>query len=247
MSRPRNNGLRLKRLAVFPISGNKEPATRGAPPAFDGTIASACELVGISLEKMIEMLRWARESDPRVAQFLDAWDTLDPSEQVRGTVEAVRQRVGLKLLELLGIVVEVALRLAMYEVQIMVAASHPLVVEKTIDIALDRREETRDRLAAQTIIHKAVGLLPTPKGSQTIISIMENAQATAQARVVSAPSPEETIRRATNRFNEALGLPRTPPPALSERAIGRALSILIPENGDAMRAEIPEEEESDGE
>src|SRR5712671_1283448 len=108
MSRLRKNGLRLKRLAVFPISGNKEPATRGVPPAFDGTTASACESVGISLERMIEMMRWARESDPRVAQFLDTWDALGPSErEIQGTVEAVRHRVGLKLPELLGIIAEV--------------------------------------------------------------------------------------------------------------------------------------------
>ena len=55
------------------------PATTG--PAFDGTIASACESTGITLEQMFEMMRWAKESDPRIAELLDTWDALDPSEQ----------------------------------------------------------------------------------------------------------------------------------------------------------------------
>jgi hypothetical protein len=172
MSRGQNGGSQLKGLVAVPISGNKEPATRRVPPAFDGTIASACESVGISLERMIEMMRWARESDPRVAQFLDTWDALDPCErQVRGTVETVRQRVGLKLLDLIGIVVDVMCRLAMYQAQIIAAASHPLVVEKTVERALTDKG-IGDRMA----LHKATGFLPTPKGSQTIFSIfMQNA------------------------------------------------------------------------
>jgi len=207
MSRPQRVRSRFKGLTVVPGSGNNEPATRGAVPAFDGTIVSACESVGMSLEKMIELMRWAKESDPRVAQFLDAWDALNPSEQVRGTVEAVRQRVGLKLLELLGIIAEVACRIAMYQTQIIAALTHPLVVQKTIDLALDDSARAKDSLAAQIVLHKATGFLPMPKGSQTIISVMQNTQAPAAAQSVAAPPPEKTIRSLSDRFNEVRGLP----------------------------------------
>ena len=78
MSRSRDGSLYLKGLAVVPETVNTEPSAPGIQPAFDGTMASACESVGISLERMMEMMRWARESDPRVAQLLDAWDALDP-------------------------------------------------------------------------------------------------------------------------------------------------------------------------
>src|ERR1700685_2694479 len=108
MSRAQSVSSQLKDLAVVPISGNKKDAIRGGPPAFDGTMVSVCESVCISLEKMIEMMRWARENDLRVAQFLDGWDDLDPSKrQGSRTVEMLRQRAGLNLVELLGIIAEV--------------------------------------------------------------------------------------------------------------------------------------------
>jgi len=225
MSRPRNGGSRFKNLAVIPISGNRESATRGTPPAFDGTIASACESMGISLEQMIEMMRWAKESDPRIRELLDTWDALDPSEQQdSGTVDAVRQRLGLTPIELLRIVADVACRIAMYSSQIIAALSHPLVVEKTVELALNAEDDS-NKLAAQTILHKAAGFLPTPKGSQTTIAITQNAQANAISRsIVAAPSPEHTIRRLTDRFNEVRGLPRSPAARNTE-----VLQIEVPE------------------
>lgn len=239
MSTGQNGGSQLKDFAVVPASGNGKPAAHGIQPRFDGTIASACESVGISLKKMIEMLRWATESDPRVAQFLDGWDALDPSERrATGTVESLRRRAGLQHLELIKIAADVMCRLATYETRIIVAVSHPLVVQKTIDLALDDSARPKDSLAAQIVLHKATGFLPMPKGSQTIISVMLNAQSNAsvQAPAVSAPSPERTIRTLSERLNEARGLPKAPAPALPERAIGRAFPISI-----------PEDEEGDGE
>src|ERR1700747_2636505 len=103
-----------------PASSARLAAPRRSPTmagsAFDGTIASACESIGINLQQMIEMVRWAKESDPRVRELLDTWDALDASvRQDSGTAEAVRQRGGLKLPELLGIVAEVTYPLAIYK------------------------------------------------------------------------------------------------------------------------------------
>jgi len=179
---------------------------------FDGTIASACESVGISLEEMIGLMRWAKESDPGVAQFLDAWDAMDPSErQASGTADTVRQRIGLKLPELLKVVAEVACGIAMYQAQIIAAVSHPQVVAKTVERAL-----TDKGIADRVALHKATGFLPMTKGSQTVIAIAENAQANTIVRsFAAAPRPEETIRRATNAFNESRGLPPVPEVSIS--------------------------------
>jgi hypothetical protein len=142
-------------------------------------------------------------SDPRVARFLDACDALDASEQqAKGTADAVCGRIGLAPAELLRIVADVTCRIAMYRAQIIAAVSHPLVVEKTVERAL-----TDDGIADRMALHKAMGFLPTPKGSQTIISIMQNAQAPAAAQSISAPRPEQTIRRLSDRFNEARAVP----------------------------------------
>ena len=119
----------------------------------------------------------------------------------------VLQLLVLKLLYLLGMVAEVACRLAMYSVQIIAALSSPLVVQKTIDLALADSAKAKDRLAAQIVLHKATGFLPTPKGSQTIFSItMQNAPAPAAAQPVAAQRPEKTTRSLTDRLNEARGL-----------------------------------------
>jgi hypothetical protein len=175
---------------------------RGTQPAFDGTIASACESVGISLEQIIEMMRWAKESDSRVAQFLDAWDALDPSErQASGTTEAVRQRAGLKLPELLGIVAEVTYRIAMYRARILTAIELPSVVERSVETAL-----TAEGIADRKMLFQHSGFLPTPKGSQTTINVAQNAQANARP-VVAAPSPERTIRLLADELHERLGKP----------------------------------------
>ena len=242
MNRPRNGSSRFKSLAVVPGSGNGKLAARDVQLAFESTLAGICETV-ISLEDFICMARWAKESDPKVARFLETWDALSASDRQPRAADAVCERIGLARLDLLKAVADATCRAAMYQAQIIAALSHPRVVEKTIERAL-----TDEGIADRMAFHKAMGFLPMPKGSQTIISIIQHAQTnvSAQAPVVSAPSPEETIRRATNRFNEPLGLPRTPPPALSERAIGRALSMLIPENGNTMPVEVPEEDEGDG-
>ena len=178
-----------------------------------------------------------------VAQFLEAWDALSASEQQPRATDAVCERMGLAPLDLLKAVADAAYRAAMYTAQIIAALSHPLVVEKTVEHAL-----TDEGIADRMALHKAMGFLPTPKGSQTIISIMQNAQADAavQAPAVLAPSPERTIRRIADRFNEAQGLPRTTAPALPENAGDQTLPDTISEDGDAMPAEVPEEEEGDG-
>lgn len=226
MSRLQNHGP-LKCLSVVPGSENEKSTARGDRPAFDGTIASICESIGIGLEKMIEMMRWAKESDPRIAEFLDGWDALDPSEQQdSGTADAVRQRAGLKLPELLGIVAEVTYRIAMYQARIIAALALPSVVERSIERAL-----TDKGIADCKMLFQHSGFLPMPKSSQTTIAITQNAQANATSRsIVVAPSPEHTIRCLTDRFNAVRGLPRS-------RA-GRTT--------EALHVQVPEEVEADG-
>lgn len=206
MSSPQNGGPRLSGLSVVPDDENRELAARDAPPTFDGTIASACESIGISVEEFIGMARWAKESDARVAQLLDTWDALDPSEQrATGTADAVRKQAGLAPVDLLRVVADVTCRVEAYRAQIIAAVSHPDVVAKTVERAL-----TDKGIADRILLAKATGFLPVSKGSQTTIAVMQNPQANAATQSVAAPRPEEIIRRVSKRFNEARGLPRAP-------------------------------------
>ena len=89
---------------------------------------------------------------------------------------------------------------------LLASMAHPALVEKTIKFAM-KEENFADR---QTI-HKAVGFLPQPKGSQTNITLTQNAN--PNVAVLHAPSPESTIRKLADRFNaEKRVLPTLPPP-----------------------------------
>jgi hypothetical protein len=220
MSRPRNAQSRSIGLAVV-IGRRNGKSAYGVQAAFDGTIAWACE-TGIGLEDFINMTRIGKESHPGVVRFLDAWDALSASEQqARGAADAVCEQIGFTPVELLRIVADVTCRIAMYKAQIIAAISHPHVVAKTVERAL-----TDEGIADRVALHKAMGFLPTPKGSPTTVAIMQNAQTNATARpIVEAPRPEDTIRRLDHRFNESRRLPDTSASAPPEA--GRLASVDV--------------------
>ena len=233
MSRPRNDGSPLKDLAVVPGSGNGKPAARRVQTAFDGMIASTCDL-GISIETFIELARLARMTDPMVARFLDAWDAISASEQkAKGAVQAVCERMGFIPVELLLAVADAAVRSSMCEAQLSAALSLPSIVERSIETAL-----TPQGIADRKMLFQHSGFLPSPKISQTAFSAMRDANVRTPKQIppVTAPRPEDTIRRVMDRFNNGFGVPRTSPPALPEVATGQTFPDTI-----------PEDEEGDGE
>lgn len=181
-------------------------APRSSRPAFTGTIASACESIG--LDNFIEMTRLARANDPRAERFMAAWDALDASEQQGwGTADAICKRARLTPLELLGVGAEVAYRVAMYTAQIRAALALPSIVERSVEVAL-----TDDGVADRRMLYQHSGFLPTPKGSQVAISVTQNGQSRPTGQeVVTLPPVEDTIRRVTEAFNRAREL--SPPPA----------------------------------
>jgi hypothetical protein len=189
--------LPLQLKNVVAASGS---APSSSQPAFEGTISSACGL-GIGIEDFIAMTRIASTSDPRAARFLDAWDALGTCEQQSvGTADAVCEQIGLAPLDLLKTVADAAFRFSMYTAQIIAAAALPSVVECCAKAAL-----TEEGIADRKMLFQHTGFLPTLAGSQTNISIMQNAQlnAAAQPVITAAPRPDETIRRLCDRLNEA--------------------------------------------
>jgi hypothetical protein len=115
--------------------------------------------------------------------------------------------------------------------------NHPAVVEKTVEMALTD-EGYKDRV----VLHRATGFLPAPKGAQTNITIAQNAtaSATAQSASVPAPPPEQTIRRAVNRFNE-----RTQPALPASTETIRLLEVMPHEELEAVV--VDSEDDSDRE
>lgn len=83
------------------------------------------------------------------------------------------------------------------------SSSHPAIVEKTVEMAL-----TDEGIEDRTTIHKAVGFLPTPKGTQISVNTSANSNSAALSQanptvILGAPPPEATIRRLVDRFNDA--------------------------------------------
>jgi hypothetical protein len=164
-----------------------------------GTIASVCGIVG--LDRFIDMTRLARTSDPRAARFLDAWDALEMSEQQSmGAADGICEQVGLAPLELLKLIADATYRFSIYSAQIAAAVALPSVVERSIEVALTDRG-----IADRKMLFQHAVFLPMPSGASTRIAIMQNAQlsTTAQPVITVAPRPEETIRRLSDRLNDA--------------------------------------------
>lgn len=114
-------------------------------------------------------------------------------------IEAFCVAVGVSPLRVIELLVAAVVRQGAQASSIIAAVSHPRVVQKTVEMAL-----TDDGIDDRDTLHRAVSFLPTPKGNTTIINNtpIAHASSSAQAAAV-APPPEQTIRRLSDRFNEA--------------------------------------------
>jgi hypothetical protein len=167
---------------------------RDDQPRFQGTITSACA-AGIGIDHFIAMVRLAHASDPIAARFLDAWDAA--SEEPSGrTADAICEQLGIVPLDLLKAAAGAAVHFSASTATILAAAALPSIVERSIEVALTQKGTADRKMQLQ---HS--GFLPVPAG--TNIAIVQSNVA-AQPVVVAAPSPEQTIRRFTQRFHADL-------------------------------------------
>jgi hypothetical protein len=137
---------------------------------------------------------------------------------------------------ILEILTGVCVRLGAQASTIIAAVSHPSVVQHNVERALDHDGEKWTEM-----LHRATGFIPVPKGSQTNITVTQNASATT-AVAVSAPSPETTIRTLAEAFNQRRGLAPTSQDALPP--VRDTLDIASPAHVPvAVEAEYDNEED----
>jgi len=117
-------------------------------------------------------------------------------------IEAYCIAVGERSTEVFEIITRAVAAISRQTSAIIAASAHPAVVDKTVEMAL-----TDEGIKDRNTLHKAVGFLPTPKGSQTTVNVAANANAVTQSTTVLAPPPEHTVRTLVDLFNEARGLP----------------------------------------
>lgn len=146
-------------------------------------------------------------------RIVDLYYSLPKNQRDLPPIEAYCLAVGADSTEILELITRTVAKITRQTSAILAAVNHPAIVEKTVEMALtdDGIEDRRD-------LHKATGFLPTPRGSQTTVNVAANANAQASSPIaVLAPPPEQTIRRAVDRFNDARLLPSAPPPSILEQ------------------------------
>lgn len=144
-------------------------------------------------------------AEPDARAILEKYYSIEARAHRRSVpIEGYCLAAGVSPIRALEIITATCVRLGAQASTIIAAVNHPRVVQKTVEMALTD-EGTEDRAT----LHKATGFLPSPKGAQTSIQIVQNAQhqSNVSQEIRAAPPPEQTIRTLVNRFNEAKTLP----------------------------------------
>lgn len=139
---------------------------------------------------------------PEARKIVDLYYSLPKNQRDLIPIEGYCLAAGISTQLILELVTRTCATVSRQTSALIAAASHPAVVDKTVEMAL-----TDDGIEDRQTLHKAVGFLPTPKGAQIAVNVAANAaahaNAAAQTLIVAAPPPEATIRRLSDRFNEA--------------------------------------------
>lgn len=148
----------------------------------------------------------AQSGDPDAAKVLEAYNSVRYVDKRNLPIEAFCHAAGVSTYRVLELITAAVVRTGAQASTIIASVSHPYIVEKSVEMAL-----TDDGFEDRQLLHKAVGFLPTPKGSQTSITVTQNANPQV---AVAAASPESTIRRLADRFNQLKeAVPKPLPPA----------------------------------
>jgi hypothetical protein len=167
----------------------------------------------------LDPIYYLRASDtPEAHQIIDAYYSLSKPLRTLLPLEAFCLKAGVPTMRAMELITITAMRFGLQSSAIIAHLTHPEVVQATIEDATGPNPDLR--AAAQTLLHKATGFLPQPKGNKTSIVVTQHAQATATAQqaTVVAPPPEATIRRLVDRFNDGTrALPPTSAVPIPER------------------------------
>lgn len=148
-------------------------------------------------DKTFEYLR--SSDDPDALKIMEKLKTLPKKLQNLLSIEVLCAASGVPTKRVLGIVAEQAFGQSKLEGDLIAAAAHPRVVEKTVEEALKSSGDKEKKLLLQ---HSQ--FLPLPKSS-TVVFGNQNIDARQQtANVTILPSLESGARRMTDRFNSTV-------------------------------------------
>ena len=148
------------------------------------------------LGDLIEFLRGS--SDPLAKSYLQKYDLLPESYQGSASVEAVCVAAGIETDKLFGVIAEAVLIQSRHTAELLAAAQQPLVVQATVDSALNPLGD-KDR----KMLHQHSGFLPIPR-TQIITGgkFTQNNDNRTQVANVVLPPTEHEVRKMSDRFNQ---------------------------------------------
>lgn len=147
--------------------------------------------------------------DPDARKVLEKYYSIPITLRNGLQIEAFCVAAGVPTLRVLELIVGAIVHMNHRLSEAIANVASPAVVRKTVEMAL-LPEGSKDR----ELIHKATGFIPTPRGGPSVrvnVNQTQAQNASAQASVVTAPRPEETIQRLVDRFNDARPTPAAQP------------------------------------
>jgi hypothetical protein len=191
--------LAQRRAKAYELLGVAEPDVLAAPQVSRDLRRTLHNLAssGMPTDPM-HYLKSCGEADARMVVHL--WRELPNHLRRIVPLEALCLAAKVDPLRVSDLVVMSITRISRMQSTVIAAMSHPEIVDTSVRVA-----KTDEGVADRMAIHKAVGFTPSPKGTQTIVQVTQTASAAAGANALSAPPPEQTIRRLSDRLNALRG------------------------------------------
>jgi hypothetical protein len=211
LSLPRND-IRVRRTRAYETLKISRDELRASPP-----ITPQLRMIAKSLRKRnlpISPYYYLKCASPEYARWIvDLYYSLPRDQRDLIPIEGYCLSLHLPPNDILETIVRTIAIVSRQRSIAIASSAHPSIVEKTVEMAL-----TDEGIEDRTLIHKAVGFLPTPKGSQITVNASANSASAASPTIVlPAPPPEATIRRLVDRFNDQRALPAAPPADIPAR------------------------------
>lgn len=162
-------------------------------------------------EKAFEYLAFCEEPD--ALKIFQLRRRLDPDQRQQLPLEAYAVAAGITPKRLFCMISGEIMERSMKMSAMLAKLHHPEVVQQTIAVAM-----TKNGYKDREALHKAVGFLPTPKNSFTVVHGDQNINRT-RLKVTVLPTLEEVARDLSSRFIDAVPtrtLPAAPPPEEEE-------------------------------
>ncbi|MFH1834051.1 MAG: hypothetical protein ABH877_03415 [bacterium] len=203
MSKPRawQKANALAKLGVTPAQVAAQPA-----------ITPILKRAGIA-RKVLEYL--GGSPDPDAKRFLGTYEGLTAQDKRGLSLEAVALAAGLTTERLFEVIAGAVFTQSKYVAALLAAASHPEVVARSIERALEeprtitnpdgtvRVLPPEDGLADRKMLHQQAGFLPLPKTQFLNLPGVKSIDARTQTVTV-LPPVESSVKRMADRFGEKL-------------------------------------------